>query len=416
MLDGLVPPLQGSISSRKLERFPVARIVEPVSVPVRKLDAVAGDGALIAWDENGTEHTARWRTANDAPAPSRLMVIEDHYTAKEAYRDASQGVALLWRGDFQNARQLLEAIERRAEGAAGAAGGTTAEAFYRYRQARAHRARILSMLLIPLDAGGTVPLRRPPEIREALAGAYGAIDEPSLVSLREVIGAIGANEWRRKGIHVDALDASIHPHYGAFFPVRSEYVDLVAQAPLPATDLAFDIGTGTGVLAAVLAKRGVERVVATDSEERAVVCARENLARLGLDDRVEVEQIDMFPPGRASLVVCNPPWVPATSRTLMDNAVYDPKSRMLLRFLGGLALHLTPDGEGWLVLSDLAEHLGLRTRQWLLDAIENAGLVVVDRLDTRPTHPRVGDADDPLHVARTKEVTSLWRLAVMSGK
>ena len=43
---------------------------------------------------------------------------------------------------------------------------------------------------------------------------------------------------------------------------------------------------------------------------------------------------------------------------------------MLLGFLGGLAAHLTPEGEGWLLLSDLAEHLGLRSRDELLAAIE----------------------------------------------
>jgi prophage antirepressor-like protein len=84
---------------------------------------------------------------------------------------------------------------------------------------------------------------------------------------------------------------------------------------------------------------------------------------------------------------------------------------MLLAFLRGLPAHLAPGGEGWLVLSDLAEHLGLRSRQSLLEAIEAAGLVVVDRSDVRPRHPRAADETDPLHAARKAEMTSLWRLA-----
>jgi prophage antirepressor-like protein len=91
--------------------------------------------------------------------------------------------------------------------------------------------------------------------------------------------------------------------------------------------------------------------------------------------------------------------------------VYDEDSRMLLGFLNGLAAHLEPQGEGWLILSDLAEHLGLRTRDWLLAAIDTAGLEVVDRLDARPQHPKASDASDALHAARAAEVTSLWRLA-----
>ncbi len=47
---------------------------------------------------------------------------------------------------------------------------------------------------------------------------------------------------------------------------------------------------------------------------------------------------------------------------------------MLRQFLGGLAAHLAPGGEGWLVLSDIAEHLGLRSRPELLTAFEAAGL------------------------------------------
>ncbi len=83
-----------------------------------------------------------------------------------------------------------------------------------------------------------------------------------------------------------------------------------------------------------------------------------------------------------------------------------------MRSSRGLAAHLEPGGEGWLILSDLAEHLGLRSRAELLDAIDAAGLQVVDRRDVRPVHPRAFDATDPLHAARAAEVTSLWRLAV----
>ena len=212
-------------------------------------------------------------------------------------------------------------------------------------------------------------------------------------------------------MEIPALGARIHPHYGVYSPVRGEYVGLVAQAPLPATTLAFDIGTGTGVLAAVLARRGVARVVATDLDERALVCARENLARLGLADQVEVVPADLFPEGQASLVVCNPPWIPARPSSPIEHAVYDPESRMLHGFLNGLAAHLTPEGEGWLILSDLAEHLGLRSREMLLAAIDSAGLTVLGRLDVRPNHPRVTDETDPLHAARAAEITSLWRLA-----
>ena len=197
-----------------------------------------------------------------------------------------------------------------------------------------------------------------------------------------------------------------------FSPVRGEYVRLVAQAPLPATDLAFDIGCGTGVLAAVLARRGVARVIATDSDARALACARDNIARLGIAAQVEVTEADLFPPGRASLVVCNPPWLPGRPASPLERSVYDHDSRMLRGFLHGLAAHLGPGGEGWLILSDLAELLGLRARNELPALIEQSGLRVIARIDARPSHPKAFDAADPLHAARRAEVTTLWRLAV----
>ena len=85
---------------------------------------------------------------------------------------------------------------------------------------------------------------------------------------------------------------------------------------------------------------------------------------------------------------------------------------MLKGFLENLKDHLLMGGEGWLILSDLAEHLGLRTREDLLAWIRDAGLEVTGRVDTKPQHQKVFDKTDALYVARAKEVTSLWRLHV----
>jgi len=227
-----------------------------------------------------------------------------------------------------------------------------------------------------------------------------------------LLGLIGAYEWRKKGVEVPAAGGRIHPHYGVFSPVRGEYIDLVANTPLPSTALAFDIGTGTGVLAAVLAKRGVKHIVATDCDPRALACANENVKRLGFAGQVSVVSADLFPPGQAPLIVCNPPWVPARPSSPIESAVFDPESRMLLGFLKGLRKHLLPGGEGWLILSDFAEHLGLRSKSVLADAIAAGGLTVIARHDIKPVHPRSSDRDDPLHKARAAELTSLWRLGL----
>ena len=383
-----------------------------------------GAHPVVHWTEGGEARSAHWRSESGAPPARRVVIADDQITADDAYGLACQGTALLWRGDFQSARQMLLALASRADrqsrkpkkSAASSMPTSPAEAFHLHRQARSQRARTLGALLVPLDEDYGISLRRAPDIRQACAEAYGPGGGPSVASLRALLGLIGAHEWRTKGIEIPAIGGRIHPHYGVFAPIRREYVDLVATAPLPAlrssSSLAFDIGTGTGVLAAVLARRGVRRVVATDRDPRALACARENLERLGLAEQVEVVQADLFPEGRAVLVVCNPPWVPARPSSPIERGIFDPESRMLRGFLGALPAHLEPEGEGWVILSDLAEHLGLRPRSELLAAFHTAGLKVVDRSDVRPKHPRACDETDPLHAARAAEVTSLWRLVV----
>jgi methylase of polypeptide subunit release factors len=384
----------------------------------------SADAPMMHWTENDAPRSARWRSEAGVTPPRSVVIADDRLTGDQAYRYACEGTAMLWRGDFQNARQLLQTLMRRLERtpkkAAKAAKGTKVtkpvapasmkDAFHLHRQSQGRRARILSMVLVPLEADYRIPLRRAPDVAQACEEAYGPGGDASVVSLREVLALVGAHEWRKKGVEIPSLGGRIHPHFGVFSPVRGEYIDLVAKAPLPTKSLAFDIGTGSGVLAAVLAQRGIERVVATDMDRRALACARDNLQRLGLGQRVELLETDLFPPGSASLVVCNPPWLPARPSSPIESAIYDPDSRMLRGFLDGLAAHLAPAGEGWLILSDFAEHLGLRSREELLGWIEAAGLRVIGRLDTSPRHGKAADPDDPLHAARSAEVTSLWRL------
>lgn len=386
---------------------------------------------MLQWQHQGIDYQAAWRSENGQQAPRRVEVVDDTVSADAAYRMACEGTGLLWVGDFHNARHLMEALKRRLDKparshsakarkakAAAAAPVTPAQAFHLHRQAQGQRARVLSSILIALQPDYAIALRRAPDWRQACVEAWG---EPAadaglqVVSLRELLGVVGAHEWRKKGVAMPVLgkEARIYPHYGVFSPVRGEYVQMVKDAPLPQAGktLAFDIGVGTGVLSAVLAKRGVQQVIATDMSPRALACAKDNLQRLGLQEQVQLQQTDLFPEGQAGLIVCNPPWVPARAVTTLEQAVYDDNSAMLRGFLNGLRAHLLPGGEGWLILSDLAEHLGLRSRAELEAWIADAGLYVVYRMDTKPVHGKAQDASDPLHAARAAEVTSLWRLA-----
>ena len=261
-----------------------------------------------------------------------MQIADDQTPANLAYRLACEGTALLWRGDFQNARHLLQALVRRLERPPRnpvSPPASPTEAFHRHRQEQGRRARVLGMVVIEVEGDHGIRLRRAPDLRAALGEAWGPPDgQPCVVALRECLGLVGAHEWRKKGLEVPALGPPpanrIHAHYGVFSPVRGEYLDLVGTAPLPAgAALAWDIGTGTGVIAAVLARRGVARVVATDLNPRALACARDNIERLHLQGQVEIIEADLFPAGTAPLIVCNPPWLPGEAHSVLEHAIYD---------------------------------------------------------------------------------------------
>jgi hypothetical protein len=394
------------------------------------------ENVSIYWEEGDQHCSAIWHSENGIAPHKKVVTADDTLTADEAYRLACEGTAILWKGDFQNARQLLQALARRvdrpskkskrADKRVGKSNEalvrrTAKDIFNQHRLIQSQRARILGMLLIQCGPDHTIPLRRAPDLAQACIEAYGAVTQSYVVSLRELLGVVSAHEWRKNGLPIladgDGEPIYIHPHYGVFSPVRGEYIELVCNAPLPKVleveSSAFDIGVGTGVLSIILAMRGVQKIIATDQDDRALACAKENIALLNLNAQIDIVKANLFPTGRASLIVCNPPWIPARPSSALEHAVYDPSSQMLKGFLAGLKDHLLPQGEAWLILSDLAEHLELRTRSELLAWIEEAGLEVLDRIDTKPKHSKAFDDSDPLHFARALEITSLWRIKVI---
>ena len=383
---------------------------------------------MIQWDEGGDQRSAHWHSESGIRPHQKIVLGDDTLTADIAYRLACEGTAILYRGDFQNARQLLQALVRRVDKAPKKSKRvdrvekvkkqSPLDTFNLHRLAQSQRARILGMLLIEVNADHSISLRRAPDVAQACMETYGEQSKTYVISLRELLGVISAHEWRKKGVPILARDDEeirIHPHYGVFSPIRGEYIELALKAALPVAiqknSIAFDIGVGTGVLSVILALREIKKIIATDQDDRAIACAKENIARLGLSSQIEILKTNLFPAEKAALIVCNPPWLPARPSSTLEHAIYDPESQMLKGFLSGVKDHLLNSGEAWLILSDLAEHLGLRTREELLTWTEQAGLKVLERLDTKPHHSKVFDKTDTLYAARSKEITSLWRLA-----
>ncbi|QEY24668.1 methyltransferase [Neisseria animalis] len=369
---------------------------------------ISSDRAVIEWRNESTQK------------PPKAALYLHEAGAERILKSAYEQTATVWTGDFHNAKQVLSALKKRVRKPSGKKKTADVQdmqtAFHSHRIRQAQQSRVLNMLAVEIGAGFVLDMPRAPDVSAALADVYGeANHEPFLLPLNQLLGFIGAHEWHKKGIALPQLGGRIHVPFGVFSPIRGEYLDLLAAAPLPpsATGIegtAFDIGTGSGVIAALLAKRGVPRIVATDTNPRAVAAARANFTRLGCADKVDLQTADLFPEGCADLIVCNPPWLPAKPTSDVETALYDPDSAMLRGFLNGVRSHLKPNGEAWLVISDLAEHLSLRESGFLARCLQTALLEVVDVLQTKPQHAKAFDGNDPLAFARSRETTFLYRL------
>jgi len=351
-----------------------------------------------------------WHSESGEPAPAALSPVDDRLNASSALRRLRGGEYLLYTGDFFNARQLLGAIGRRLRHRNPA--GSPLEAFRAERKARELEHRTLSHVVVALDRDYRLSLSRAPDVALACRWAWGnAQEDRTIVPLKTLLGMIGSAEWRAKGLPVPGLQGLLRPHYGVYLPTRTDYVELLQAVPEVVGKTVFDVGTGTGVLSFLLLQRGARSAIGSDTEPRAVACARQNAQRMGLADRFEAIETDLFPKGKADLVISNPPWIPEPTKNRLDRAVFDPGNHFLSRFLAGLNEHLEPGGMGLLLLSDLAVLLGLRPAGWLDEQVASSHLRVIWHRSTVAHHSKAKDPNDPLHGVRSREVTSLYALA-----
>lgn len=119
----------------------------------------------------------------------------------------------------------------------------------------------------------------------------------------------------------------------------------------PTSGTAIDLGCGSGVLAASVARmKPAMRVIATDQSAAAVASARLTAELNGVGDRVEVVRDDGLqsqPDASAQLIVLNPPFhIGATVHTGLALRMFEDAGRVL-----------APGGELWTVFNT---HLGYR--------------------------------------------------------
>ncbi|HSS37190.1 MAG TPA: HemK2/MTQ2 family protein methyltransferase [Polyangia bacterium] len=153
------------------------------------------------------------------------------------------------------------------------------------------------------------------------------------------------------GIALVVLPDVFHP--GLFFSSKL-LAEVVAAEGLEGKRV-LEVGTGTGFLALVAARRGA-RAVGTDINPEAVRALKINALLNRLEDRVEARQGDLFAPvtgEQFDLILFNPPYFAGEANNLWDYAWRDV-NRVRARFVAAAAQHLAPDGRLLICDSDIA--------------------------------------------------------------
>ncbi|MDQ3439645.1 MAG: peptide chain release factor N(5)-glutamine methyltransferase [Planctomycetota bacterium] len=121
-----------------------------------------------------------------------------------------------------------------------------------------------------------------------------------------------------------------------------------------------DLCTGSGCIAAAIAHRLKNAIItAIDKSQTAVAIAKRNIEKVGVADRVSVEQGDLYEPlsrmvdvAPFNLIVSNPPYIPTSQMEALDRNVrdYEPPEA-LDGGIDGLVLHrrILEDGADRLV-------------------------------------------------------------------
>lgn len=200
------------------------------------------------------------------------------------------------------------------------------------------------------------------------------------------------------------LGHRVHPFYGAYAPTRTEHLELFAtwlSGYAGERSRAVDVGTGSGILAFLLARAGAEEVVATDINPNAVESVRRELARHPAPITVREDDLLSGVAGSLDLIVFNPPWMHGTPRRPLDQAMFF-EDGLFERFFDQAAERLSPSGRIVMLFSNILR-LVQRDHPHPIDAELARGRFTLVQKLRRKVKPEPG--------RRTREKVEVWELA-----
>ncbi len=288
-----------------------------------------------------------------------------------------------------------------------------ASASYARRQTRERTHREASLRLLAPIVDHRLALReaRPIGFLEELYPELSRFVLP-FVHVQALRGA-----WSRyiEGVHLSVLGHRIHPFYGTYVPTRVSHLELfgtwLSQYRGP-RERAVDVGTGCGVLALMLCKAGIERVLATDANPNAIESVARELKRLPSMPPIDLAHTDLLGEDTApfDLIVFNPPWLKGTTDALLDQALYF-EDGLFERFFEQAAARLTPSGRIVIVFSNIIELVQPDVPHPILTELERGRLHLVQKLK-RKVKPSPTATGRP---RRTRERVEVWELALTAS-
>lgn len=263
----------------------------------------------------------------------------------------------------------------------------------------AMRRRKLHRLLLTAQGDRLLDVQDPPDT----AGLQEWLLEPTggqifLIPVRRLQRILTDMRRAREGLAVPVLGGTIAISPHVYIPADTSVPAMFAEyGQLMEGKLVLDMGTGTGVLALLAARLGAHRVVATDSNPKAVANARLNAKRLGVEGIVEVRgPADLFAAVSGSkfdVILFNAPWIHGEPQTLYDTANYDPGYRVMDGFIQAALRHLAPGGVILLQYSDISQRKGDNSLDQFHAAVAANGLRIAGSRDKVRASRRLGSRE-----------------------